>query len=296
LTKINNGGGLFTFATKDEHDFSNTVLTDADGRFAITGLPGPGFIAVETGSDEYIRTPHAPPGKAAIHPQGFAAIEDPEGGEPKPIEVVLRKGVSLEALVAAPDGRPVDVVTAAYTGIDAALIDVWNQGHEFAEGKFRIPGADPDRTYRVYFVAPDKHLGAVAELKYEPAANPRVIRLQPTGVIRGRIASPAGEPPKQAHVSVHLLLNPERKEYTRDELMDERNMQYYAAILGQRHFFLHQGQPDERGEFRLDAMIPGVGYYVVGGRDGREFLEPVWDLKPGEVRDLGDVKLRERPR
>ena len=296
LDKITNGDGLFMFASKERYDFSNTVITDADGRFTITGLPGLGFIAVETGSDEYMRTPHSPPRNAAIHPQGFAAVDVPKDGEPKPIEVVLRKGVSLEALVVAPDGRPVDVVTAAYLGIDAALVDVWNQGHEFAEGKFRIPGADPDRTYRVYFVAPDKHLGAVAELKYEPDANARVIRLRPTGVIRGRIASPGGESSQKAFVNVNLILNPERREYSRDELMDERNMQYYAAILGQRHFFLHQGQPDERGEFQLDAMIPGVGYYVIGGRDGREFLQPVWDLKPGEVRDLGEVKLRERPR
>ncbi|WP_145952102.1 hypothetical protein [Paludisphaera borealis] len=202
----------------------------------------------------------------------------------------------LIALVVAPDGRPVDVVTAAYAGINAALRDTCDQGYEFADGEFEIPDADPERTYRVFFVAPDKHLGGVANLKYDPADNPRVVRLQPTGVIRGRIGSPADAPTEKANLMVKLLLSPERKDYTRDDLMDESsNMQSYAAILG-RHYFDHQGQPNERGEFQLDAMIPGVGYYVMAWKDVRRFSELVWDLKPGEVRDLGAVKVSEPAR
>ena len=34
--------------------------------------------------------------------------------------------------------------------------------------------------------------------------------------------------------------------------------------------------------------MPGASYYVNGGGGSREFRVPVWDLKPGEVRDRGD--------
>ena len=39
-----------------------------------------------------------------------------------------------------------------YPGIDAKLIDVWNRARSSRDGIFRIPGADPGRTYRVFFV------------------------------------------------------------------------------------------------------------------------------------------------
>ncbi len=41
------------------YDLRNTVLTDTAGRFAITALPGQGFLAVETPDESYIRTPIA---------------------------------------------------------------------------------------------------------------------------------------------------------------------------------------------------------------------------------------------
>jgi hypothetical protein len=52
---------------------------------------------------------------------------------------------------------------------------------------------------------------------------------------------------------------------------------------------------DERGEFTLDAMIPGASFYVTAAHaNGRSAQVPVLDLKPGEVRDLGTLVLEER--
>ncbi|MDR3620022.1 MAG: carboxypeptidase regulatory-like domain-containing protein [Paludisphaera borealis] len=282
---------------RGDHDLRNPVVTDADGRFKITGLPGEGFLAVETSSDQYIRTPVKIADRdERMHPQGFTTVDVPKEGEMKPVEVALRAGVSLEAFVVDPDGHPVDNVTAMHTGIDAALIDVWNQGHEFPEGKFRIPGADPERTYRVFFLKSDARLGAVTELKYDSTKNPQLVRLQPTATLRGKIATSGGEPPKGTQANVIMLLGKEKKEYTREELFNDNNVSFYANVLGQRNFYLHDGQPNEKGEFRFEAIIPGAGYYVSGGGGNREFRVPVWDLKPGEVRDLGVVKLEESPR
>ena len=65
-------------------------------------------------------------------------VDVPKDGTPPPVEISLRKGVTLEAKVVAPDGQIVKDVTAMYPGIDAKLIDIWNQGQEFSDGNFRI--------------------------------------------------------------------------------------------------------------------------------------------------------------
>ena len=65
------------------YDLRNPVLTDADGRFAITTLPGPGILAVETPDEDYMRVAveaDVPGGHA--FPQGVATIDVPKDGEP----------------------------------------------------------------------------------------------------------------------------------------------------------------------------------------------------------------------
>jgi len=286
----------------DRYDLSNTVITDADGRFTITALPGEGFVAVETPSpDAYIRTPiqlAGPLRLQEVYPQGFVKIDVPKEGEPKPVEVVVRKGVPLEARVVDPDGRPVESVTAMYTGIDAALVNIWNSGWEFPGGEFRIPGADPEKTYRVFFSNFDRRLGVVAELKYDPSGKPLEVRLQPTATIRGKLATLGGAPPPKApkgsRVDIRLIVKPERRAYVQDDLFNRDKIDYYANVIRGRYYDPPEEQPKDDGAFEFDALIPGVGYYVTGHVAGQFVMVPVWDLKPGEVRDLGTVTPDEK--
>ncbi len=133
------------------HDLRNTVLTGTDGRFAITTLPGEGFLAVETPDENYVRVPLAKTLRfETLYPQGFASIDVAKDAEPKPVEITVRKGVTLEAKAIGPDGKVVTGLVGFCEGIDAKLIDIWNQGQPFEDGVFRLPGADPSRTYRVY--------------------------------------------------------------------------------------------------------------------------------------------------
>ena len=60
-----------------KYDLRNTVLTNAEGRFAITALPGQGFLAVETADESYIRVPFDEnyPYRTIAYPQGLARID-----------------------------------------------------------------------------------------------------------------------------------------------------------------------------------------------------------------------------
>ena len=144
---------------REEYDFSNTVLTDTEGRFAITALPGQGFVAVQTPDETYMRVPGGP----LVSAQGVASIDVPNDGEAKPVEIAVRKGAVLKAKVIGPDGKPVPDVAASCEGIaPMVMIHAWEPS---TEGIFRLSGVDPAKTYRVFFIQPDRQLGAVVDLK-----------------------------------------------------------------------------------------------------------------------------------
>lgn len=278
------------------YDLRSPITTDADGRFRITTLAGEGYLAVETPSEDYIRAS----GRAAdrprnIHPQGFLNVDVPKEGDVPDVEIALRKAPPLVVRVLDPDGRPTEAFLAMFNGIDAKLIDMWNHGRPFTNGRFTIPGADPERTYRVFFINAARRLGAVADLKPPADGHPLEVRLQPTATIKGKIADADRIQGIQAYV--RLILSSERKEYKPDELVDQDVSQFYSNLLSNENFHFHREQPGPDGTFAFEAIIPDSGLCVTAADGGgREANLLVWDLKPGEVRDVGTLTLKEEPR
>ncbi len=282
---------------KPDYDLRNTVLTARDGTFRITGLPGEGMLVAEVPDPDAVRSPvKGSMYDMTAYPHGSVTVNIPRDGEPKPVEIAVRKGVTLEARVVDPGGQVVREVTAFFPGISACLIDVWNQGQEFADGIVRIRGADPERTYRICFIKPDRKLGAVAELRYDgKAAGPIEVRLQPTASVHGKVATLSGSPAQGCQVYALLVLNKDRKELSNRDLFNHDFVEFYANVLGQRNMRFENERTGSTGEFSLDALLPGANFYVTaaegGGRDARVAVP---DLKPGEDRDLGTLVLKER--
>jgi beta-lactamase regulating signal transducer with metallopeptidase domain len=281
---------------RNEYDLRSPVRTDANGEFRVTALPGEGLVAVEAPEPGFIRVTLAKSLRGTVYPHGFTEVTIAAEGEPAPAVVTLRRGVTLEARVVDPDGRPVKGVVAYYDGVNARLIDKWQQGESFDDGVFRIRGADPDRAYRVFFLQPRRRLGTLAKLKYAPeAGGPIEVKLAPTASVRGRIADPAGNPVVSAQVYPQIVVTAKEGELSRNELFSEENALFYANMVGEAYYFEVAGheKPDERGEFLFDGLIPGVRFYVTaasGGRATRQFVPP---LRAGEVRDLGTLTLKE---
>ncbi len=195
------------FRDKPSYDLFNPALTDKDGRFTITGLPGPGFLLAEGPSFDYVRT--LLPWRDGLlrgdlYPHGHARVNVPEKGEPADVEIALRKGVTLEARVLRPDGSPVPRVMAYCRGTGPLAVHTfrWDYGLPYEKGLFRMPGCDPDRTYRIFFLQPELHLGAAVELK--PGAKPAEVRLEPTGSVRGKLAQADGSPAKGGWAAARL--------------------------------------------------------------------------------------------
>lgn len=280
-----------------DHDFGNPTITDADGRFKITTLPGEGGLAVESPDDSMIRA--AATGTAfvnlpTIYPHAYTSIDVPEDGNAPTVEIEVHPGPTLEARVLGPDGELVKGVTASYKGMDAVLLNVWNHGREWRDGIFRISGADPNRKYRVFFVDPDRHLGGVAELSVDPDhPGPFEVTLQPTATIRGRAVYQDGTPASPGQVMPFLAYSAEPKELSRNDRFSPNVVEFYSNFLGQRHFHLHDRETGSQGEFEFQAMLPGAWFSVSASGSGRSGFASTPILQPGQTYDLGTITLAE---
>ena len=224
------------------------------------------------------------------------AINVPNEGEPAPAEISVRKGITLEAKAVGPDGKIVNELIGFYEGIDAKLIDKWDQGCPFADGIFRLPGADPARTYRIYLLQPERGMGAVVDLKPDPQAKqPIEVTLLPTAKVHGKVVTAGGSPMQAGQVYPSLVLQPKDGPMTRDEVF--RNTHIYSNILGQKamvYSYDDRNKSGPGGEFVIDTLMPGVHFYIMASSGSQEAMIPVPPLKPDEDRDLGTITIKER--
>jgi beta-lactamase regulating signal transducer with metallopeptidase domain len=280
-----------------DYDLRNPVVTDAEGRFAITALPGPGILAVETTDRNNMRVAvdaDVPGGRA--YPQGVASIDVPKDGEPPAAEVLVRKGVTLQVRVLDPDGQPARGIVGTCEGIDAKHMDVWNQGQPFADGVFKMPGADPSRTYRVYFLHPDRKLGAFVDVKPHPQGGVAAdVRVQPTAKVHGKVVTTSGSPVPGGQVYPAIVTDDLSGKMSRQELLMKLQNMNYTNLLGQRAMMLYwtRLRSDAKGEFVIDTLLPGVPLYMTANAARQEAFVPMAPLKPGEDRDLGTITLKE---
>ena len=94
-------------------------------------------------------------------------------------------------------------------------------------GRFRLDGADPERTYRAYFLDAKRRLGAVVDLKYDPKG-PAVVPFQPTATAKGILVDPNGRPVKGNQILLWMALTKEQRELTVvDLLVDGEHALYY---------------------------------------------------------------------
>ena len=251
-----------------EYDLTNTVLTDTEGRFAITTLAGHGFVGVQTPDESYMRVSDGP----LKGEQGIALIDVPNDEDAKQVAIPVRKGAVLKARVIGPDGKPVPDVAASCEGIPPmVLIYAWKPS---PKGVFRLPGADPAKTYRVFFIQHDRQLGAVVDLKPDSDSNqPVEVKLQPTAKVHGTVVNDDGLPAQGVQVQPMIAMGRLKEgEMTRSEILG--NTEFYANLMGQRAMLPYVTkilEPKPKSEFVIDTLVPGAAVlrHCRSGAQGR---------------------------
>ena len=276
----------------------NTGVPQADGSYALGVLPGPGGVFVRTAEGRY--RPACVDPKAFFReaaggktegmvygdrdtiytadgqgwggmPQdqfsGILLTNPAENSAPLTAELVLERDRGLEVRTVDSAGKPLEGVTAE--GAQA--------GKE--PGTLRLFKLNPLRKRRVVFRQNGEKLaGFLLARGDEP--QPCTVTLKPWGTIEGRLVDAKGNP----RPGVDLMTTN----------WGEINEDPAFGILGGL-------KTDAEGRFRVEALVPGQSYSAnaVGEKAMQGGYGVVIDnvvLKPGEVRNLGDVQSREAPR
>jgi RNA polymerase sigma factor (sigma-70 family) len=258
-----------------ERLFVGLYRTKADGSYRIPVLPGAGAIVARVMSGDYLGDESLDEDQAAQLglPTArtlayFNAVRriDARVGETVKCDLVVDPGQTLTCELLDPDNKPVRGARVAGVG----QTHYW--GQPLVGTSITLKGLHPNRPRWLAVLHPGRQLGATMDVK-PGEKEPYSIRLERTGTITGRLLDPDGDVWKQQDLQV-----------------------FYHKPKGT----LYQHLPnlirtDDQGRFRVEGVIPGLIYQVVvAGKQGRTIGSVKTGLspKPGEVKDLGDVKAR----
>ena len=266
----------------------------ADGAFGLTVPPGRGMIAgaaaVEGKDDPYVaahlkaadRKKASDDNVYTFRLVGFHTyrfIDVPAGAGPVAVDLELTRGLSRAGRLTGPDGLP--VVGAHAYGLSARDWSGTERSEALDADTFEVGGLEPGHPRLVVFTHKARKLVGAAVLKDEDlkSTTPLEVKLVPAGAIKGRLVDDDGLPWAGATLDV--------------EMFDPDRPPGFACSFGETV------TADAQGRFQVEAFVPGVETEVLiavanrmgGLLDGGNALrKPA--LKPGEVRDLGDVKAK----
>jgi hypothetical protein len=270
----------------DYPGFDGTVLMDSpgagtneDGSYRVAGLPGPGLVAVEWYAGNYLRAPErddeygvkepfirtAPNHLIPVNYGALARVDSGKGVESVRRDVTLDPGWTFTGTVLGPDGQP--LAGARGFGVSGRFPQWDHEGMKSAE--FTVHGFNPHRPRDVLFLHPERGLVGVVQPPKE-RGGAVTVRLESGAAVTGRLVGADGKP--RAGVELELSFRPKRgwpSEW--DEYPPGRV------------------ETDREGRFRVGALLPGCALRLTG--EGGE-LPLGGDLRSGQTRDLGDVRLK----
>jgi RNA polymerase sigma factor (sigma-70 family) len=265
------------------------------GRYEIVAPPGRDMIAAATIGypDRYRRSVGAKALKGYDPKTGFRTLPemlvasnynvmteidlDPKV-ETVEIDLRLDAGRTVTVNPVDSDGHPVAGTTALGVG---ELPNEYPQ----ATSAIQIFGLDPSQPRRVIVKHVGRKLIGTAYLKGDEIG-PLTMKLQPYGTITGRIVDNEGRPRAGVGIS------------STGGSMPERPAEQGILPVGNISGGIRLGSD---GRFRIEGLVPGLKYDAGASgkstKQGFTYLGELFHdviLAPGEIKDLGDIKPRNR--
>jgi hypothetical protein len=260
-------------------------LSLTDPTFRLTVPPGAGMLcaAPRTRETSYTRARLRKADEGSVDVRlrpmltGFntyKVIDVPDTAEPFTVDLELIRGRSRRGRVLGPDGKP--VAGAQCVGLDATeAADV----RTLAGDTFEVLGLEPDVPRHLIFAHKERRLVGSVLIRGDNARNdtPIEVRLEPAGSVKGRLVDEDGLP----------LSGAQLKLFSSSLLPD------VATVTA-----------DADGRFQVVGLIPGIKSSIHVDKklpqnrrlDTGRALFNILLQRPGEVRDLGAVTVREVPR
>lgn len=272
-----------------------------DGTYRIPGLPGRGIVAImaDRDHDKYQRGMGADKiGGKDDRMNGFnaypywviapnyhvlAEVNPAEDAESVDVDFAFDAGRSLDVTVVDPDGKLVS--GGRYYG----MMEVFSQWQPFQEGRLKINGYRPEMPRRVQVIHEERKLVGFLVVDGNDPGELQVT-LEPWSEISGRLLDESGVPQSDATIG-----------NVYQTVMDDPNEAVLPPNIEQATGRSIGFVTDEDGRFTIAGLVPGKPFtlHATGRRKngvnyllGEISIDDV--LQPGEVRDLGDVKLEQR--
>jgi RNA polymerase sigma factor (sigma-70 family) len=289
------------FYTRDAR-FADGV-TDADGKFALVVLPGPGHLLINGPTADYLHTSIPARDLSGVgralsqryYPDGLVALDLKPDVVTHRVEATLRRGVTLKGRVLGPDGRAVargQLFCRTYVATGYTLNPVWSL--PFRDGRFELPGWDPADPAPVYFLSPELGLGGVLRPGRGDAGKEPTVRLQKCGGARARFVDKQGKPLANQRVVVDVPLTPGLSVFDRGGPFKLKGVAADVAHLANfdpENF--NNLRTDAEGRVTLRNLIPGARHWIVVSRPGGGMIRVPLDLIPeaGKTLELKDISV-----
>ncbi len=290
----------------------NFAARRPDGAYESFVLPGPGAVLVRSPDASDYRPAHVDPkaffapGKTkwtaqdmistygnhdtlSIHPgwwldqHEYAAIvlvNPPENSGPLELTATVARDKPRQVSLVDRDDKPVMEATS-----EGLTFFPWNHEPRLRAASFPVTQLHPDRLRRITFVQADRKLIAFLGARGDGEA-PYTVRMQPWGTVTGRIVDDNGKalPPAGGqfggNMPAFVFMGNWGGIVTNSD-----------ATVGEHP----GGQTDKQGRFRLEQLVPGLRYSAQISRGPGMFAGMAFEnlvLKPGEVKDLGDIRSK----
>ena len=259
---------------------SRVVSSKKDGSFALAALRGRGIVAAKMDEmrhglyldgqgvdaisgprDERIKSFVTRPYMCVFRRfNTLVGIEPDAKAESITCDVQLDPGKTVRGTILDPDGKP--VAGANIQGPYLSLVDL----RDLPSAEFAIPAIDPRKPEAYFFEHRQRHLAAAVILKGDEAEG-FTVKLKPTATLTGRVLTEKGQPVRNTFISGRL---------EGGQLNMPRDWEGFFS-----------GRTDAEGRFRIEGLLAGV---KLGAYYGNLFKNLT--LQPGEVRNLGDIKIK----
>ncbi len=280
-------------------DLRDHHRADANGRFRIAALPGPGIIGVlaDDGSTYASRGaggetiaegdtkmgaltfPTSPYVCTAVNFNVLTEVNPRENADVVKLDLTLTSGATVTGKLIDADGKP--VVGALYCG-DSPEYEIWASTNA---DSFKVFSYEPNRPRRLIFYEAKRNLAGMLMLSGDPP-KPLVVRLDTAGSVRGRLVDEHGSP------LAGMMLLPGLRPARQTMALPASALPLPLPPPDSKRSNLDP-TTDEQGRFEIHGLIPGKDYLVrARGNGDRGFQGQLADsitVHAGETKDLGDV-------
>ena len=280
------------------------VLSREDGTFEVAVIPGPGYLLAKAPDERFvsqqITAGELQWGRPGGYYLNFEAVRriDP-GPDDKTVDVVLemRRGVTIRGRVEGPDGQPVEYAvlrSKSFTRIQSVF---WDHRRHFpiVDGRFELPGCDPDQPRTVFILDARNQWGATVTLDPKEASEETpLIRLGLCGSATVRLID------KQGRALANQHLQDPRAIFRLDLIGKEGPVNPSFGTQANRHIGWASTSldrlryrpltTDKDGQFTFPTLVPNAPYRLVQLSPRFEELFE-FKVEAGGQRALGTITI-----